>query len=158
MYSGHALASSTIERPSRAEIVPIDTLSWLCASVERKWIVVGAHTCIASAVIADPHSCSHLIVAGHIGYPWTEEIIAVARKHENVYIDTSAYTAKRYPPELVTYMKSRSGRSKVMFGTNYPMVLHQQALEDLDRLGLDDEGRELFLAGNAKRVLALVAN
>ena len=29
-------------------------------------------------------------VRGHIGYPWTEEMVAVARKHENVYIDTSA--------------------------------------------------------------------
>jgi hypothetical protein len=53
-----------------------------------------------------------VIVGGHIGYPWTEETIAVARKHENVYVDTSAYTAKRYPPELVEYMKSRSGRKK----------------------------------------------
>jgi uncharacterized protein len=24
-----------------------------------------------------------VIVCGHIGYPWTEEMIAVARKHEN---------------------------------------------------------------------------
>jgi predicted TIM-barrel fold metal-dependent hydrolase len=31
-----------------------------------------------------------VIIAGHIGYPWTEEMIAVATKHENVYIDTSA--------------------------------------------------------------------
>ena len=68
-----------------------------------------------------------MIVCGHIGYPWTEEMIAVARKHENVYIDTSAYTAKRYPPELVDYMQSKSGRQKVMFGTNYPMIFHQQA-------------------------------
>ena len=57
-----------------------------------------------------------VIVCGHIGYPWTEEMVAVARKHENVYIDTSAYTAKRYPPELVRYMTSRGGRRKVMFG------------------------------------------
>ena len=96
-----------------------------------------------------------MIICGHIGYPWTEEMIAVARKHENVYIDTSAYTAKRYPPELVRYMKSKSGRGKVMFATNYPMVFHRQALDDLDRLGLDDEARDLFLAGNAQRVLAL---
>ena len=34
-----------------------------------------------------------VIVAGHIGYPWTDEAIAVATKHENVFIDTSAYTA-----------------------------------------------------------------
>ena len=33
-----------------------------------------------------------VIVGGHIGYPWTEEAIAVATKHPNIYIDTSAYT------------------------------------------------------------------
>ena len=38
-----------------------------------------------------------VIVCGHIGYPWTEEMVAVARKHENVYIDTSAYTARALP-------------------------------------------------------------
>ena len=31
------------------------------------------------------------IVGGHIGYLWTDEAIAVATKHRNVYIDTSAY-------------------------------------------------------------------
>jgi predicted TIM-barrel fold metal-dependent hydrolase len=96
-----------------------------------------------------------VIVCGHIGYPWTEEMVAVARKHTNVYIDTSAYTAKRYPPELIGYLKSRGGRRKVLFGTNYPMIAPQQALEDLDRLELDDETRGLFLAGNARRVFAL---
>jgi predicted TIM-barrel fold metal-dependent hydrolase len=96
-----------------------------------------------------------VIVCGHIGYPWTEEMVAVARKHENVYIDTSAYTPKRYPPELLAYLRSRGGRRKVMFGTNYPMLSHQQALDGVDALGLEDEVRELFLAGNAKRLLAL---
>ena len=96
-----------------------------------------------------------VIIAGHIGYPWTEEMIAVARKHENVYIDTSAYTARRYPPELVRYMQSTSGRRKVMFGTNYPMILPDHALQDLDTLGLDEDARELFLAGNAQRLLGV---
>src|SRR5215470_11066520 len=31
------------------------------------------------------------IVGGHIGYPWTAEMIALATKYPNVYIDTSAY-------------------------------------------------------------------
>ncbi len=96
-----------------------------------------------------------VIIAGHIGYPWTEEMIAVARKHENVYIDTSAYTARRYPAELIRYMQTTSGRRKVLFGTNYPMILPQHALQDLDRLGLDEETRGLFLAGNAQRLLSL---
>ncbi|MFJ4658991.1 amidohydrolase family protein [Nocardia sp. NPDC088792] len=95
------------------------------------------------------------IVCGHIGYPWTEEMIAVARKHENVVIDTSAYTTKRIPPELVAYMKSRSGRRKVLFGTNYPMIFPQHALAGLDELGLDDETRDLYLDANARRVFRL---
>ncbi|MCH2158448.1 MAG: amidohydrolase family protein [Oleiphilaceae bacterium] len=68
------------------------------------------------------------IVGGHIGYPWTEEAIAVATKHENVYIDTSAYTANRYPDNLVKFIKEH-GRTKVLFGTNYPMLLPAQALK-----------------------------
>ncbi len=92
-----------------------------------------------------------VIVGGHIGYPWTEEAIAVATKHENVYIDTSAYTAKRYPPELVRFLKS-NGAGKVLFGTNYPMIMPEKALADLDQLELTDETRALFLGGNASRV------
>ncbi|MFF2550259.1 amidohydrolase family protein [Nocardia sp. NPDC058058] len=95
------------------------------------------------------------IVCGHIGYPWTEEMIAVARKHENVYIDTSAYTTKRLPAELISYMRSNSGRHKVLFGTNYPMILPGHALQGLDDLSLDVEVRELYLAGNARRVFQL---
>ncbi|WP_197473477.1 amidohydrolase family protein, partial [Oleiphilus sp. HI0066] len=67
-------------------------------------------------------------VGGHIGYPWTEEAIAVATKNENVYIDTSAYTANRYPDNLVKFIKEH-GRTKVLFGTNYPMLLPAQALK-----------------------------
>ena len=95
------------------------------------------------------------IVGGHIGYPWTEEMIAVCRKHENVYIDTSAYTAKRYPSELVAYMKTNSGRRKVLFGSNYPMIPPEKALADLDGLELDEETQGLFLEGNTRRVFCL---
>jgi predicted TIM-barrel fold metal-dependent hydrolase len=58
------------------------------------------------------------IVGGHIGYPWTNEMIALATKHSNVYIDTSAYTAKRFPQELVTYMRT-NGKKKVLFHLLY---------------------------------------
>ena len=63
-----------------------------------------------------------VIVCGHVGYPWTEEMVAVARKHENVYIDTSAYTIRRLPEELIRFMKTGTGQRKVLFGTNYPMI------------------------------------
>ena len=95
-----------------------------------------------------------VIVGGHIGYPWTDEAIAVATKHENVYIDTSAYTVQRYPAALVEYLRGH-GRRKVLFGTNYPMILPAKALEGLDALGLDEEAKALFLGGNAARVFGL---
>jgi len=59
------------------------------------------------------------IVCGHIGYPWTIEMIAVATKHKNVLIDTSAYTAKRFPAELVDYMKT-NGKKKGSFWFQLP--------------------------------------
>jgi predicted TIM-barrel fold metal-dependent hydrolase len=94
------------------------------------------------------------IVGGHIGYPWTDEAIAVATKHERVFIDTSAYTVRRYPPQLVEYLKTH-GRHKVLFGSNWPMIEPAKALEGLAALGLDAQTRELFLAGNAARVYGL---
>jgi uncharacterized protein len=96
-----------------------------------------------------------VIVCGHVGYPWTEEMVAVARKHENVYIDTSAYTVRRFPDELVRFMKTGTGQRKVLFGTNYPMIAHTHALVGLDELGLDDTARRDFLRGNAERVFGL---
>jgi uncharacterized protein len=94
-------------------------------------------------------------VDAHIGYPWTEEMITLARKHENVYIDTSAYTSKRIPAELTAYVRTGGGRRKVLFGSNYPMIAPKAALADLDLLRLDEEARELYLAGNAKRVFGI---
>lgn len=95
-----------------------------------------------------------VIVGGHIGYPWTEEMVAVCRKHPNVHIDTSAYTVRRYPPELVRYLTA-DGRERVLFGTNWPMIAPERALAGLDDLGLDDETRAAFLDGNARRVFGL---
>lgn len=97
------------------------------------------------------------IVCGHVGYPWTEEVIAVARKHANVRIDTSAYTSARLPQELLAFLRTRTGSHSVLFGTNYPMISHEHALADLDDLGLDAETCQRYLHENAARVFGLTA-
>lgn len=94
------------------------------------------------------------IVCGHIGYPWTDEMIALATKYPSVFIDTSAYKPSRFPPQLVTYLRGH-GRKKVLFGSNWPMIAPAACLAELDELGLDDEARGLFLGGNARRVFSL---
>jgi uncharacterized protein len=95
-----------------------------------------------------------VIVGGHIGYPWTTEMISLATKYPNVYIDTSAYTVRRYPPELVAYLRGH-GRKKVLFGSNHPAWPAKQCLEGLETLDLDAEVADLFLHGNSDRVFRL---
>jgi predicted TIM-barrel fold metal-dependent hydrolase len=80
------------------------------------------------------------IVAGHIGHPWTAEMIALATKYPNVFIDTSAYAVHRLPAPLVEFMRGR-GRSRVLFGTNWPMLSPERCLEQLATLGLDNRNR-----------------
>ena len=94
------------------------------------------------------------IVCGHIGYPWHNEMIAFATKFPNVYIDTSAYKPKRFPPELIHYMKNH-GKHKVLFGTNFPMITPQACLDQLPLLELNEECTELFLHKNAEAVFGI---
>lgn len=95
-----------------------------------------------------------VIVAGHIGAPWTREIISLATKFPNLYIDTSAYKTSRYPPDFVEFLRGR-GAKKVLFGSNYPMLTPAQCLQDFESLGLDADAEERFLRGNARKVFGL---
>ena len=94
------------------------------------------------------------IVGGHIGFPWTSEMISLATKYQNVYIDTSAYKVRRYPKELVDYLRTH-GRKKVLFGSNYPAWPAKDCLEDFELLNLDAEISRLFLYENAMRVFKI---
>lgn len=94
------------------------------------------------------------IVGGHIGFPWVSEMISLMMKHPNVYVDTSAYKAARFPAELVDYMRG-PGKKKVLFGTNYPMLTPAECLTGLDKLGLGEDALAAFLAGNARRAFKL---
>lgn len=95
-----------------------------------------------------------VVVGGHVGYPWIPEVLSLATKYPNFYVDTSAYAVHRLPGELVEFMRGRD-RERVLFGSNYPMLTAADYLRRLDELGLDDEARSLFLGGNARRVFDL---
>ena len=95
-----------------------------------------------------------VIVGGHIGHPWTDEMIGVAWKHDNVYIDTSAYLPRYYPPQLLQYM-STYGKHKVLFGSNFPQLQFDRCMDQVEGLGLKDDVKALFLRENAVRVFRL---
>lgn len=94
------------------------------------------------------------IVGGHIGYPWTDEMIGLAWKHENVFIDTSAYLPRYYPPQLLHYLKTY-GQDKVLFGTNFPQLSLEKCTAQVKELNLPLDIQAKFLAGNAKRIFKL---
>ena len=94
------------------------------------------------------------IVAGHIGYSWTEEMIGVAWKHDNVYIDTSAWAPRHYPPALLHYLRTY-GQDKVLFGTNFPQMQLEPCVTEALALDLPDDVREKFFSANAQRVFGL---
>ena len=88
------------------------------------------------------------IVAGHAGYPWTTELIALSWKHPNLLIDTSGHRPKHFPAELVRYMNSY-GRNKVLFGTGYPLMDYAGPIAEVDAMDLKPETRAAFLFENA---------
>jgi uncharacterized protein len=94
------------------------------------------------------------IVGGHIGYPWTDEMVALAWKHENVFIDTSAYLPRYYPPQLLQFMKTY-GKEKVLFATNFPQLSLEKCVAQVYELQLPEEARDNFLFKNARRVFQL---
>lgn len=95
------------------------------------------------------------IVGGHIGWPWTEEAIALAWKHRNVYIDTSAHLPKHFPPSFVHFMRS-FGQDKCLFASDWPLLPIARPLGQLDEhCALPDPVRRKFLRENAVRAFKL---
>jgi predicted TIM-barrel fold metal-dependent hydrolase len=94
------------------------------------------------------------IVAGHTGWPWCEELIAIALKHHNVYVSMEAHMPKYWEPSMVKYIDTR-GRDKCMWGTDFPVTPFKQNLEQVEQLGLREETKPKFLRENAIRVFKL---
>jgi len=94
------------------------------------------------------------IVAGHTGWPWCEEMIAMAWKHENIYISTSAHLPRYWDKNLIHFLNSR-GKGKVMFGTDFPVLTHAASIAEVDKLGLRPEARKALMHDTARKVFGI---
>jgi predicted TIM-barrel fold metal-dependent hydrolase len=94
------------------------------------------------------------LIGIHIGIPWTDEMIAMAWKHENVFIGADAYAPKYWPEALLHYINTY-GSSKVMFGTDWPVISPERAMTEIKSLGLRDASCNKLLRENAERVFKL---
>lgn len=94
------------------------------------------------------------IVGIHIGVPWTEEMIAMCWKHENVYVAGDAYSPRYWPASFVHYANS-FGQDKVLFGTDWPVIDPERAAREIGDLGLKDGAMRKLMRDNAIRLFRL---
>jgi predicted TIM-barrel fold metal-dependent hydrolase len=86
--------------------------------------------------------------------PWQAEAISMATHKANVFIDLSGWRPKYFPPELV---RAAGGllRSKVLFGSDYPLITPERWIEDFEQLGIAPELMPGILKENAAGILGL---
>lgn len=97
------------------------------------------------------------LIGIHIGVPWTDEMIAMCWKHENLYMAGDAYAPKHWPKQMVHYANSY-GRHKVMFGTDWPVVGPERAVREVDEFGMRPEAHQMLMRDNALRLFKKIAS
>jgi predicted TIM-barrel fold metal-dependent hydrolase len=98
------------------------------------------------------------IIACHAGWPWAADMVAVMRKHPNVYAEFGGL-APRYVLEQNTgwevmhrFMNSVL-REQVLFGTDWPVFSMDRALQEWRGGDLKPEVLDALFQGNATRLL-----
>lgn len=94
------------------------------------------------------------LIGTHVGIPWANEMIAMAWKHDNVYICTDAHSPKYWPEDLVKYINSY-GQDKVIFGSDFPVLRFKRTIDEIDELGLKPQVRRKFLRDNVEKLYKL---
>lgn len=94
------------------------------------------------------------LIGIHVGIPWTDEMIAMAWKHANVYIGCDAHRPTYWPVSFVKYINS-FGQDKVLFGTDFPVLPFEQTRKDIEALGLKPQALQKLLRDNAAKLYKL---
>ena len=143
------------------------------AKAQEKNLLVALHTGInysshrpmsgENPMLLDEIACNFpdlTLVASHGGWPWIAEMVAVARKHPNIYMEFGGL-APRYIGAAgsgweMMYRFMNSVLSKqILYGTDYPSIDHQRTLNEWQDLDLKPAVMSSLMAGNAKHLIHL---
>jgi predicted TIM-barrel fold metal-dependent hydrolase len=94
------------------------------------------------------------IVMAHPSFPWQDEAISICLHKTNVWIDLSGWSPKYFPPQLVQYANTQL-KTKVLFGSDFPLITPDRWLADFEQAAFKDDVRPLVLKENAARLLGL---
>lgn len=96
------------------------------------------------------------IIVSHGGYPWISEMINVAQRNANVYVDLSEYERS---PLSEAYIQAANTMitDKVLYASAHPFVDFKTALKTYEDLPFTQEARDMIMYGNAAKILGLPA-
>jgi hypothetical protein len=94
------------------------------------------------------------IIAAHPGWPWVDEMTAVALHKGNVFWEMSGWAPKYFPAQLKSDIRGRL-KDKIIFGSDYPSLPYARLLQEWGELGYSDDIMERVFHGNAERVLGI---
>jgi predicted TIM-barrel fold metal-dependent hydrolase len=98
------------------------------------------------------------IVCAHWGggLPFYALMPEVKRALKNVYFDTAA-SPFLYSPQIYRQVTQLVGDDRVLFGSDWPLLSPGRLLKEINSLNLPQETKDLILAGNAQKLLAIKA-
>lgn len=94
------------------------------------------------------------IIGAHPGWPWSDELLAVAQHKANVYVDMSGWAPRYFPPLFVQYARTLL-QDKMLFGTDWPMLTSERWLEEFAAYEFPEAVVRKILLENPMRVLKL---
>lgn len=100
------------------------------------------------------------VIASPPGWPWVQELLGVAWRHENVFIGLVAVRPKYLGvansgyESLLQYGNSVL-QDRIIFGSAWPMQPVKRAVEEIEALPLKDAVRRKWLHDNAAQMLRL---
>ncbi len=92
-----------------------------------------------------------ILIGIHIGVPWTEEMISMCWKHDNIYTAGDAYAPKHWPKSYIHYANSY-GSYKVLFGTDWPVIDPERAVKEVAEFNMRPDSHKKLMRENALRI------
>lgn len=91
------------------------------------------------------------LVMAHGADPWWDVAIRLMLKYRNLYLQTSAYAPRYFPPQLINFMNTR-GKEKIIFASDHPVLSFERCVKEAAALDLREGVLDNFLYGNAERL------
>ncbi len=151
-----AIEFDSLEHGYIPEIAPnIDEIFHICAEhglVVNCFTGWGDHTApMQWAYYAKRHPGVPVVMLHMGGYDYGYNCIEVARRFDNVFVETSDV----YELPIMHIALEKIPHRKILFGSQYPDKITQCSIDFFDMFDITEQDRELFFWKNAARLLKL---